>query len=291
MIVCEEQHDNEKRHYHVYIEFADKVKIRNADKHFDFMGVHANVRVVRATPWNVVVYVKKDGNFIVHGEIRAKEPAEKKRKKDDIYGEAFGMAKDGDLKAAVEHLLTNDPRHYATHSKAIGQTLEQVATAAMATNNPLPVFNDGWTDVANAVTVTERVAGETYLRVPVLVGPSGIGKTELAIKVLKQAGCRQILIARHLEDLKSQKFFDGVVFDELKMNVKKSKDDDNREQQIGLVDRAHDSTIECRHSNAKLPAHVHRVITTNHLIRALDFIDPAIARRITVHAFTEKLFV
>ena len=66
MVVCKEDHkQTDGEHYHAYLKFTLRTKV-NADK-LTYRGIRPNLERVLKTPYKVVNYVKKDGNYKEEG--------------------------------------------------------------------------------------------------------------------------------------------------------------------------------------------------------------------------------
>lgn len=298
LMVGQELHENGKLHFHVYIGFTKRLTTRNA-KFFDIMDVHPNIALVRKTAWRVVKYVCKDGNFkqrncedlLKEAEKREKvaERAAKRSKLDDVYREALEIAAT-DADAAEAHVRQHDPRTYTLSAAAIKKTLQ--ATMQQAQREKLEIIETGWKEEYKNIDINELTGDETYKRVHILVGPAGIGKTELALFLLHKAGCKNPIIARSLEYVRDYSgTFDGIVFDECVMNSPmKGPYQWEIEEQIKFVDTAHDSVVRVRYGEVNIPKSMPRILTTNTLLRCINANHEAIARRIKVVALESKLW-
>lgn len=262
------------------------------------MNVHPNIAIVKRTPWKVISYVCKDGDYVLDN---IEEPTErenrmttekpkKKAKLDASYREALAIAATGDISSAETLIREADPRTYTLSMSNIKKTLEH--TAAQAKKEPIHVHEENWTDYALTLEIEKKRPGEAYQRVSILVGPAGIGKTELALFLLKKAGCKKPIIVSSFEMLKDMNDYDGVVFDECVMNSPmKGPFQLEVEQQINFVDRTHDRTMRVRYAEIYLPATLPRILTTNTLSRCINAAHEGVARRINVIELgSEKLF-
>ena len=87
----------------------------------------------------------------------------------------------------------------------------------------------------------------------VLCGDSGLGKTQLAL-----AHFTYPVLIRRIEDLHGIGLrTDGLVFDDLSFR------DWEPEPVIALLDTEQDSSIHCRYTDARIPANMPRIFTTN----------------------------
>jgi len=98
-----EQHEDGGNHLHAYVEFADKLNVRDA-KYFDVDGKHPNIQPVRK-PAAVLRYVQKGGDFIGNCEALSKTRI--------AYGEIINSCSNaGEFLAGV---VENHPRDAALH--------------------------------------------------------------------------------------------------------------------------------------------------------------------------------
>jgi hypothetical protein len=113
----------------------------------------------------------------------------------------------------------------------------------------------------------EKVKDYDYSKCMVLVGETGIGKTEFALALLPGA-----LVVSHMDDLIHFKDQSGIIFDDM------SFDHMPRSAQIHITDWSLDRSIHIRYQTAFIPANTKKIFTTN--VKSLFENDPAINRRI-----------
>lgn len=294
ILVSKEFHKDGKTHYHAYIKFVPKLNSRNKTL-FDFIEVHPNI-----TPtdnWKkTAAYIIKDGDYITFNLDLTSLTKTKEPKLDlkAAYRDAFALASQGKLEEAEESLRDKDPVNWAKSHKSIKGSLADLFESGEQARNPVLVKKDNWLAEYAAIDVNSQLDGEDYVRTHILVGATGIGKTQLAKYLLTKAGCKNIVVVRSVEMLqKLGNAFDGIVFDECCVNAPDIRGSKwTREAQIALVDRQDLGSLPARYSDVYLKAKTIRIITTNDLDRALNIQDAAIARRITVHdLMNQKLFV
>lgn len=289
-VVGRELHENGKTHYHAYVMFNPKCDSTNP-RVFDVMGVHPNIKHGHQGWQDMVAYVTKQDtdalcdNFVRSSLLTAKQ----QRAADDaVRSHAMSLAKQGKLKEAQEHWMENAEKDWMSNFQNNVKVLEHAAQHYAGNRRQKPV-HENWITEHQHIDLNEILPGENYKRTHVLVGPAGIGKTQLAKYLLKKAGCTNAVVVRNHEQLNSHPFADGIVFDELSVNVP-GQGFWEREQQVAVVDQDEDSVLRARYKNANLHWDTLRIITTNVLTRALMVEDEAVARRITVHELTTKLF-
>lgn len=282
-VVCREVHENGKYHFHAALTFNPKCSTRDVT-FFDFSGVHPNIGT-RENWKAMVAYVTKDGDFVCHNFDPGNVTGRRKESRDDIYKQALKLAFDGKLEDAKRLVRDSDPMRWCMNMSQISSALLASYHEGKAQSNPVVVLEDRWVTPLVTIDLTARLEGEGWIRTHVLVGESGIGKTEFAKFLLRKAGCQRIEVVRSAEMLKTMiDSVDGFVFDELNCNAPDVRGGRwTRESQIALVDRNEEGALPARYSDVHLKRHIVRIVTTNSLHRALDWQDGAIARRITVH--------
>lgn len=292
VITCRELHENGTPHYHAYIVFAARVTTRNM-RVFDFKNVHPNIRVDMSDD-AIVKYVTKGGDYISEGvdvDAYLMVKAKKVGPQETAYRQAAEFARKGEMVKAASIMTANACGEYTKWHDKIEKAWDMMYTREREEAAPAKVYDAGWTTPLAELDLNAKIEGEDYVRTHVLVGPAGIGKTELALHLLRKAGCRFPVVVTNIEQLKAHHRADGVLFDECNVNVREG----NVlpwpvEAQIGLVDTMHDRSLPARNVNAVLRRHVIRILTTNNLSRAIDVTSEAVARRVTVHALEDKLF-
>lgn len=194
------------------------------------------------------LYVMKEG-----GEVIIDVKNGKQGERNDLK-ELVKMAKAG---AGKRELWDEHPESMVRYHKGIYEAIEIYSMSENERfNGPFkwPAIND-W--------------GTSHI----LWGPSGVGKTQFAISHFKNP-----LIVSHADDLKRfDNTYDGIVFDD--MDFKHWP----RTSQIHLVDKDLTRSINCRFTNATIPANTRKIFTTNEFDGLIfDLSDNAIRRRVTV---------
>jgi len=299
VVVSMELHKSGKKHYHAYVRFAHKLHMRDP-RYFDFEGVHPNIGG-SGTEEKIVDYVVKHGDYIAFGIdveacLEAVKPKQKPKKKDEYYAEAMALAAQGKIAEAKKVIREGAPADYMGKHESHDACLEKIysETRARATTKPVKTkWNTPLADVdLNAMIRIKNdqgvEIGDPYRPCHVLVGPAGIGKTELARYLLHKAGCQHIVLVNCVEDIKRIGIHDGIVFDEAAFNAPKGQaanapPECTREEQINILDTEFDRSLRARNSNAVMRSHVLKIFTTNALERAFLHTDLAIARRLVVH--------
>lgn len=199
----------------------------------------------------------------------------------------------------AEIIKRAQPQQWLLNSARIMATLVQCAAEARRKRHPLPVKETRWIKDIEELDINKRYGDgeDTYHLVPILVGDTGIGKTEAAKYLLKKAlgPEARILFVNHTDDFKGQEgLYDAFVWDEAMFNTPQgpNKIPWPREQQIAICGRdEHPRTLSARHSNVVIPPDMPRVFTCNYIERCIDIHDPAIMRRVRVFDFdNQKLY-
>lgn len=287
-IISKELHQDGKTHYHAYVRFEPKCDSTNA-RIFDVAGVHPNIRYDLMKSRNIVDYVTKDGDCL-YDNILPDEAAAGKKKKQEVMREALELARSGDVNAALNLVRDHDPAGYMQRFPAIQAALQAEYNRHAIVHAPVQIISDRWKPEYADIDLRALREGEDYIRTHVLVGPAGIGKTQLAKYLLQRAGCLRIKVIRKAEQLREHQDADGIVFDELNANSEDNPKRWTREDQINLVCNQQDGILPARYNDALLRSNVLRIVTTNTLVRALNFADEAIERRVTIHALGNKLY-
>lgn len=281
-VIGKEQHKSSKTHYHVYLLFKDKFTTRNA-KAFDILGVHPNILEARQ-PKGWIAYCIKDGDYLVHNIVLPKEKEAEKQNIATAWAVAIELAKENKLKEAEEHLKRYQPMRWLTQGTQIKAQLKAEAAIAKMALHPLLIRETGWIADIDTMDIKTLRPDEDVLRVTVIVGSAGIGKTEAAKYLLKKAGCNNILVVNRLDDLKRIDDYDGFIWDEIDMQTSGA----SREFQIGMCDLAEDRSFSARYHNVTIARGTPRIFTCNYLDRALKTDDEAIMRRVNVVDFGSK---
>lgn len=283
-VVSKELHADGKVHYHAYIRFQPKCDTINA-RYFDINGVHPNI-THNEGPRKMINYVIKDGDYIADKVLI--DAKTKTQNHDEAYANALKLAGEGHVNEAHAALREGDPSHYCRAYTAIAAALKAEYERNAIQRAPVVIKETNWCTDDQFIDLNAFVGREDYKRTHILVGPAGIGKTQLAKYLLHKAGCKRIAVVRQVEQMREYKDADGIVFDELNVNAGDKKWE--REAQVGIVCNADNASLPARYGNIELRSNVLRVITTNVLNRCIDFSDAAIARRITVHELTNQLY-
>jgi hypothetical protein len=287
-VVAEEQHDNEKRHYHVYLKLQSKCDIKNA-RFFDFKTVHPRVEECNEG-W--ITYCTKTDNYLLDNVIKPAEKSQTKKMKDESWAKAIDLAKDGKIKDALAHLQQWQPKEYLRCAAQYRQNLTDVHRSAKFFREPPKIMEQNWIEEIETLDIKLCLENEDFPRTHIFIGNQGIGKTEAAKYIMKKAGFVNPLIVNQPEDLKRLLDHDCFIYDECNVNSgDNARGVWSREDQINLVCYAEDRSIKARYTDIFIPRMTPRILTSNNLATCINFLGEGVNRRITVHEFGDtKLF-
>lgn len=239
-IICEELHENGKRHYHAYFSFDEKIETTNA-RFADIRGVHPNI--LKKPPgkgW--MKYCQKKGKFITNLEVNA-------------YSEALAMSTASE---AIEHLWAREPKMMCTQAHNIEMNIAKRFKSIPPTIVYLGPFQDllagtNWTPSTHSLLIA---------------GPPGIGKTQYAKYYLSHLSGGPPQYARaHPEDMKQLDLTKPFIFDEcecfLHLVPQASRE---------VTDIENGGTLQVRYGMVKFHPGVPRIFLAN---TRTPFRDPA----------------
>lgn len=250
VIVGQEHHQDGHLHWHVTIQYDLQKDVRAAT-YFNIEGEHPNIGVWLASNpakqtfeqwvkfhWD---YCKKEDPtpFIVGEEPVA---VSRKRKRDDVFTEAFAIARAQGANAAIKFLEENAPYDFATKHESICRTLIAIMNSATKTQAPARSVSD----FNKAPTVIEN------WHCLYIDGPTGTGKTAWARSLLPEA-----TVVRHRDQLRDCDFSKGVIFDDFDVGHWPPT------AVIHLLDWDEPSGIDVKHAHVVIPAHTRKIFTHN----------------------------
>lgn len=243
--VARERHADGNPHMHVVARFTRRVQSRNQNI-FNVAGRHPNIQPVRSIS-KALAYVAKDGQFWDIGDI----PTGTRSASDILELAATASEREYWLAAAEARL----PYQYAARFWQIASSQDTIDES----------YEADITRERFDVCLQEAPEG----RSTVIIGPSGIGKTSWAKRVIPKPA----LWVRHIDVLRQFRagFHKSILFDDM------SFDHLPRTSQIHLVDCHDDAHIHCRYGHATIPAGITKIFTAN--VNPFTF-DEAIERRI-----------
>jgi len=201
-----------------------------------------------------VKYCSKEETRVKAGKILGCPPAYgnelKAKKVSKLKTFVDGICKEGKSKRQV---MIEDPDTYIRNHNGIERYLDVVYK---------PTINKKY----NLDDFCTEPLDFTKSMVYVIKGPSGIGKTQFAL-----AHFDNPLFVSHIDDLKKFDGHDGIVIDDMDFSNRY-----DREFQIHLIDTEHERSLHARYCNARRPANIPMIFTTN---TRVFMYDPAIERR------------
>lgn len=150
-IICREDHESGKRHYHLYVKFATKLETENS-RFFDLLGVHPNIVTKPGKGWESYCAKTGSDNYITNYF----EPC------------PWVQARDADTVAeGVQILWKKRPREMCLHAKTITESLMGTSKRMRITARIYhgPYRNIQWMNYSHTLMLT---------------GPPGVGKTQWA---------------------------------------------------------------------------------------------------------------
>lgn len=250
-------------HWQGFIAFTNAVRLASVKGALGSRDVH--LEIGRGTPAQAIEYCKKSDTGICwddeggdkilfiwpegFGADDCKPGPKARRDKDAEYSEAIALPT---LDEALLHIQSANPRDWCLYGSSIQRNLKLVYELRdLEPRRPKeygrPFFH-----------------GLLAEKALCLFGKAGTGKTEFGLDHFKFP-----LLIRHTDDLKRiNPKTDGLVFDDLSFNRW------SPQNVIHLLDLAHDSTINVKHSTVTIKAGMPRIFTCNRVYA--DWIPEAI---------------
>lgn len=235
-IICTEQHENGKNHYHAWLKFNAKVRSTSAAI-FDLKGVHPNC-IDPGQGWKS--YVVKQGEYITNCY------------ETNPYSEA--LRKDT-FQEAINYLWEKRPRDMALSAHNIEENLRKKFKPPVLQKRfygPFPhYFYPGQIVEDQFVHADFDPTTHSLL----LVGPPGIGKTQFARYMLGDCD----YVKSKLETLRTCRFDKPILFDEVCMLGAKIDPEESKE----ITDVENGGTIKARYKDIAIPCGIKRIFCTN----------------------------
>jgi len=275
-----EHHEDGNLHWHVLVEYERPKDVRSP-LYFDIGREHPNVKLWTRSggstyeQWflNHWKYCKKEDPTPY---IIGSEPAsDRKRKRDDVFTEAFHLARTQSVNAGMQFLEENCPYELGTKYDSIYRTLIAIRNQATGHQEPARALSE-FTHVPLLV--------DTW-KVLYVNGPTGCGKTAWARALLPEA-----TVVRHCDQLRTVDFSKGVIFDDFDIGHWPPT------SAIHLLDWEEPSGINVKHAHVMVPAHTRKIFTHNVSFDrwvskdATDEQVSAMRRRVHVVNVTKSLF-
>lgn len=261
IIACTETHQNGEPHVHAGIAldkayrtksctFAD---LRSRDNVITF---HPNVQSARRFgAW--VQYLKKDGNFVEIGSF-----SNNKANNDVSESELIEAAKTLELPEFLAFCAV----HRLNYAKAIWESFHKDNSITLTAEQSFEgVIDERFQKLIDSVELKPNL---TLL----VIGKSGIGKTTWA----KQTIPKPCLFVTHLDDLRKfqSDYHVSILFDDVSFCHLPDT------SQIHLLDYENPRSIHIRHTIARVPAGVRKIVTCNTVPASIHI--EAISRRTQV---------
>lgn len=267
-VICQENHAEEPElgaHIHAFLEFPKKINIsspRKLDLFENNKPVHGEYQAAKNTQ-NVINYIKKDGNYITNFETEI-----------EFRIKLFELSKKEGLSAAMNYFSSVKPELVCINYKKIESNLK-----AFLQNEPeklVPKYeNYNYPD-----DLIEWFNFERDEKTLFLSGPSGVGKTEGIINLLKDFNPILITDVNALKDLKPE--HKAIIFDDIDwFNIP-------REVKIHLLNKTRSSSIKIIYQTVKLPNSLVKAVISNNPEDLVG--DKAIMRRIRHVRINQPIF-
>lgn len=247
-ILGQEHHLDGNVHWHALLEYETQKEVRTT--YFDIGGEHPNIKVwTRAEgstyeQWfvNHWKYCKKEDPtpFIIGEEPSMKES--RKRKRDEVFSEAFEICRAASVEAAMHHLEVNSPHEFGTKYDQIYRTMTAIRNQYCKIRIPARSASD--------FPFAPRIVDDwqcLYIN-----GPTGTGKTAWARALLPEA-----TLVRHRDQLRDCDFSKGVIFDDFDVGHWPPT------AVIHLLDWEEPSGIDVKHAHVVIPAKTKKIFTHN----------------------------
>lgn len=243
-IVAQEHHKDGNVHYHSLIEYEKAKDVTT--KYFDILTEHPNIKVWtdrRSTydewmrdHWNYCLKEDQDCFKIGHA------PENRKRKRDEIYTEAFKLAYEKGVDDAIGYLKVHGAYDLCTKYQSIEFAMYRERNKALAPRIPArsvdtfthpPMINPDWRNL--------------YIS-----GPTGCGKTAYARALLPEA-----TVVSHRDQLRDCDFSKGIIFDDFDVGHWPPT------AVIHLLDWEEARGIDVKHAHVVIPAKTRKIFTHN----------------------------
>jgi len=233
-------------HFHVFVHFSQRIHIKNrrTTQLFDLDGrdgrrLHPEVQAVGVTVKDrqrVLAYGRKYGDY--EAELEEELSASEEEEREASWGERLNAATT--VRDGMQMLVDEFPDVYYSLGARVQPMLAARLGDTSSRSFHLRDFNRAPLEFDDMMPV-------------VLHGLSNAGKTEFAVAHFKQP-----VIVRRRDDLKSLGLrVDGIIFDDVDLK------DWKPEEVIALLNVTKDRTVGARYSDARLPANVPLIFTTN----------------------------
>jgi len=280
LIIGQEHHQDGNLHWHVLVEYEVQKDIRNP-RHYDIEGEHPNIKTWQRSEgstyeqwlYNHWKYCKKEDPtpFIV-GE----EPSSgRKRKRDETFTDAFDIARNESVKAAMDFLERTCPYDLATKYDQIWRTMTAIRNSHLHIQTPARAVSD--------FPCAPEISHDWHALY--LNGTTGLGKTAWARSLLPEA-----TVVRHRDQLRDCDFSKGIIFDDFDVGHWPPT------AVIHLLDWDEPSGIDVKHAHVVIPAHTRKIFTHNGSFErwvskeATDEQVEAMRRRISVYNIYSRLY-
>lgn len=270
-----EKHQDGNTHIHVAVKFQRRIDKRgeSAFAVFDFNGRHPNIQHKRShREWDTAIdYCAKENDYLDF-------PQPDDQETESSNNNALGDPNFDTIQAANNaESWSSYLEECRLHGIPFGYASAQWMAAGGANSD---ITTENYLDKLAGRTIPSAILSDLQYeddgRSWILQGASQTGKTAWALTNMPKPA----LWVTDIDDLKSFRagFHVSIIFDEITFTHIP------RPAQIAVVDRIDGRTIRCRHTNARVPAGIHKCFTCNDGFENFPVRTPdeAIDRRIKV---------
>lgn len=266
-VICEEKHRDGGTHYHVYLEFNQRVELFGSnclDLEFGGINYHGSYETVRKKD-SALHYIVKKGNFIANPELMFLDG--------ELYTDfreyLTKLHRKGGISLVRQHLIKNPLLMVRGGSKVLRdlemvdkiQHQEMVQQLEYESILPIEYFN------------FPQIVNEWYnagaIESIVFYGPSGTGKTE-GFKAWLKSKNIPYLIVRNIHGLMyyDPKIHKAVFFDDTHFEKPLTA-----EEHINLSDTANPTDTRILRNSIRIIQNTLRIFTTNNLEKLFEGVD------------------
>jgi len=247
VVVGQEHHQDGNMHWHVLIEYEVEKDLR-AGTFFNIQGEHPNIGVwTRSRGQTFEEWFKYHWDYCKKEDptpyIVGEEPSSgRKRKRDEVFTEAFRLAREQGVNVSMEYLEKNAPYDVCTKYEQIHRALVKIRNISTTVQTP-----------ARAVSLFPYAPSipEDW-KCLFINGETGLGKTQWARSLLPFA-----TVVSHRDQLRDCDFSKGVIFDDFEVSHWPPT------AVIHLLDWDEPRGLDVKHGHVIIPAHTRKIFTYN----------------------------
>jgi hypothetical protein len=266
-VVCEEKHEDGGTHYHIYLEFNQRVELFGSDcldLDFDGINCHGSYETVRKKE-NALHYIVKKGNFIANPELMFIDG----HLYTDFREYLTKLHRKGGISLVRQHLIKNPLLMVKGGSKVlkdlemVDKIQHQEMVHQLEYESILPI------EYFNFPPIVNEWYNSGAIESIVFYGPSGTGKTE-GFKAWLKSKNIPFLIVRNIHGLMhyDPKIHKAVFFDDTHFEKPLTA-----EEHINLSDTANPTDTRILRNSIRIIQNTLRIFTTNNLEKLFEGVD------------------